>query len=254
MKPKVIIGCPIQNREWALPQYLGGIVNQTFPKKQTVLYFYANNCTDGTAEALRKFARAYSDKYAGIYIDEAKIYKGRQDPQDRNKKRDYTLFAVARNGFLKNVKTIMNVLQGATHLFSVDSDVVLPPKALDTLLSEEKDMISLLLYNGTAYGLVPGADEIGVDFYNIAAGPDENNNFYPIPGGEVKANGKAKVSVTGACVLMTSEVINCGAMYQPHPQGEDIPFCIEVIKQGYEIWCKSEPSPQHLRQTAYKPK
>jgi glycosyltransferase involved in cell wall biosynthesis len=126
----VTIACPVRDREIYLPYYLKNILNQTYPKQLTNLFFVANNVTDSSLQILKSFKKKYSEKYPLIRIDR---YDNDKIPYDGEKRmvrgknmQVYSFLAELRNYICKNTET--------DYLFSVDSDIMLLPDTLERLI------------------------------------------------------------------------------------------------------------------------
>lgn len=236
MNPVVMIGCPVQNREEVIKYYLEHIGNLDYPKKKIILLFFVNNTDDNTARIIKAFYRKHLEEYLDCLIfEDNKVYKGRQDGQHRMS-RDFTLFSIVRNRFLDYAKNY----QGWDYLFSVDSDVLVPPETLEKLLSRDKDIISALVYNGKAwdkrtktynYRIFRKDPITGREGYTFHTNiPDE---IFP-------------VDLTGACTLIRREVIEAGVKYKPFHRGEDLPFCISAKEKGFNIFLDPTIQTIHL--------
>lgn len=117
----VTIACPIRDREAYLPSYLQAIVNQTYPRCFTNLFFVTNNITDNSIKILKQFKEKYSKKYPLIRLDNLNNDKIPYDGEKRLVRardgRVYNHLAELRNYITNNVNT--------DFLFSVDSDIML---------------------------------------------------------------------------------------------------------------------------------
>ena len=160
-KPIVLIGCPAQNRQDCIADYLKHIYELAYPKDRIILSFFVNNSTDRTGEIIQDFLNVHKDEYKAVKYHEGKVLKGRQDNQTRLTRRDYNLFAVVRNTFLRKIKPF-----DFDYFFSVDSDVLLNPDDLNQLLSHKKDVVSAVLFNGV---------KDNIDYYNIFKMTNQTN-------------------------------------------------------------------------------
>ena len=128
---------------------------------------------------------------------------------------------------------IQRVLDGGyDYLFSIDTDLILQPETLVTLLDADKDIVSEIFWtngwcNAWMYDQYGGAD----------------------PGW---ANpGLYQCGMTGALTLMKAEVFKAGVNYSPIPNlrklwGEDRSFCIRAACHGFEMWVDSHFPAEHL--------
>ena len=129
-------------------------------------------------------------------------------------------------------RTIRVALSGGyDYLFSVDTDLVLHPDTLVTLMATGKDIVSELFYtNGWANAWREGQ--------------------YTPPEPEWKTPGLYRVGMTGACMLVRRNVLEAGVDYSPVSNlgmwGEDRHFCIRAAVHGFGLWTDTHCPPEHL--------
>lgn len=128
---------------------------------------------------------------------------------------------------------IERVLDGQyDYLFSIDTDLVLQPETLETLLNADKDIVSEIFWtNGWCNAWM----------HDQSAGMSA----------EWVTPGLYQVGMTGACTLMKRKVFDAGVDYSPIPNikslwGEDRFFCIRAACHGFEMWVDSHFPPEHL--------
>ena len=118
------------------------------------------------------------------------------------------------------------------YLFSIDTDLVLQPETLETLLDADKDIVSEIFWtNGWCNAWM----------HDQSAGMKA----------EWSTPGLYRVGMTGACTLMKAEVFDAGVDYSPIPNikslwGEDRFFCIRAACHGFEMWVDSHFPAEHL--------
>lgn len=231
----VTIACPIRDREDYLPYYLDNILQQTYPKELTNLFFVTNNITDNSIKILKKFKTHNSHKYPLIRIDS---YNNEKIPYDGEKRLAramdnsvYDFLAHLRNYICMNVNT--------EYLFSVDSDIMLYPDTLEKLINWDKKCISALVCNGHMFAkLQEKYKKIDKYKYTNVLKRNIKGTFTHFRKSELK--GLIEVDCTGAVYLIAREIYkNCE--YKADRQGEDIPFCIDVQKKMKEkIYCDTD--------------
>lgn len=121
---------------------------------------------------------------------------------------------------------------GYDYWFSVDTDLILHPLTLATLLDADKDIVSEIFWtNGWCNGWL----------YDQAAGMcDEWHN-----------PGLYEVGMTGACTLAKRKVFET-IDYTPIPNivaalwGEDRHFCIRAACAGFQMWIDTHYPAEHL--------
>lgn len=234
----IIIGCPVQNRDWILPYYLDHIYKLDYDKKEIILVFLVNDSLDNTLNILLDFQRKHESEYNGIIINNA-IYGLK--PDDRNKGRNsqsFHQFTVVRNRWIEIIKGI-----NADWVFSIDSDILVPSNSLKKLISNNKDICSMLV-NNSLHRM-----GFGKDCFNIMKlGGLSKDKYAHIM--EFELNSLFQVDVTGAAYLIRKNVFN-NTTYQYHNQGEDIGFCRNARMNGYEIWCDSSLYANHIMDRKY---
>jgi hypothetical protein len=218
-----MLGCPISKNR-ILPTYLEYLYNLDYPKTNIHLAFLVNNCTDDTYEILDVFKEEHINEYREIdvwFIDG--LSPGYIDG-DRYKKRDYRAFAKIRNIWLSMMSDVDE------YIFSLDSDILVPPYSLKRLLSHGKEIISLLVYH-----------QLGQ--YNILKErmfQNKYSNMYEFPREVIE------VAATGAAILIHRTVIDEGVRYEFHRQGEDLGFCQNARDYGFKIYCDAGLEAEHI--------
>lgn len=129
---------------------------------------------------------------------------------------------------------IQRVLDGGyDYLFSIDTDLVLQPETLETLLDADKDIVSEIFWtNGWCNAWM----------YDQSAGMSA----------EWMTPGLYQVGMTGALTLMKRKVFDAGVNYSQIPNlkkalwGEDRWFCVRAACHGFELWVDSHFPAEHL--------
>lgn len=122
-----------------------------------------------------------------------------------------------------------------SHLFFMDSDMSFPPYTLSRLLNHDKDIVGgLYTVKTPPFNTVAFLDE--------DTGAKEWTSWNPENMQLKKVAGLA----TG-CMLVKRQVLEALEWpyfeYRPDPEGrhkfmsEDVVFCIDARKKGFEIWC-----------------
>lgn len=151
---KILISCPVSNRDWILPYYLNHIYDIEYDKSMIDIYWIVNNCSkkDKTLDMLRDFKKKHKNKYNSITIEiyNSKIIFDKNFQDSRVKhirdEKTYKWLAKLRNKILKKAISL-----NCDYLLSVDSDILVKPDILNRLLEHDKDIVSSLIYNGYLY-------------------------------------------------------------------------------------------------------
>ena len=137
--------------------------------------------------------------------------------------------------------TIKRALDGNyDYWFSIDSDVIIQPETLQTLIDADKDIVSEIFWT---------MSKIGTWWCNgwMFDQCDADGHF-----DEWKNAGLYKVGMTGACTLVKTDVFKSGVDYSPIPcirrclVGEDRWFSIRAACAGFEMWLDTHYPAEHL--------
>ena len=219
--PRVMIGCPVRNRAWILPHFLQNLTALVYPPEQIEYCFVINDCTDETELILQEFAHRFP---ARLLYDNSSRPGGWQRGSYR-----FSRLAELRNRLLDEF-----LHSDCAYLFSVDSDIMVPPAALQQLMQANKDIVSALVCNG---------EEIGDDqFYNVFQQVDERL----IPIRDFPRQGIFPVDCTGAAYLIKRQVIAAGVRYNSRWGAEDIGFCKEAKQHDFAIFCHGAIECDHI--------
>ena len=137
---------------------------------------------------------------------------------------------------------------GASHLFFVDSDMTFPPNTLIRLLMTEKDIV------GTSYFMRRQSERMTTVRVLNAAG--ELEILFEPP----KELTKVAAVGTGCMLISTAALKNIpqpwfNLTFEPSGelnQGEDIWFCEQARKAGYDIWCEPSLNVGHVGDYVYQ--
>ncbi len=252
MNKKILIACPISNREWVLNHYLNNILNIDYPKDLISFYFIINNSSDKSYEILKKFKDENKSIYSNIKIE---VYNSKNKFKDERineirEKHTYNWLSELRNKILKECYS-----NDYDFLFSCDSDIIVPSNILKRLLSNNQDMVAGLIYNG--YLFTPPNSPKDYDpiinaykFPNILKGNIKEGYLhivnYRVKNPNLNPEGTlVEVDFTGAVFLASKEVCKV-AKYTWHKQGEDEPFSRTIKEAGYALYCDASCYSQHM--------
>ena len=215
--PKIVVGCPVWNRAWALPQYLKALRDLEYPNK--AFLFLEDNSTDDTLPILETFQGVCPNQ---TWITRAAIPDTAGHRRGEYGRDGYVRMAALRNRFLD-----LFLETDGDYLLSIDSDVIAPPDTVRRLLE---------LMDGATIAGAALCNEAGKRLDGRTAG-----NFMVKQGEQIihpdtyPLSGVMNVAVVGAVSLIPRQVIANGARYKPHKQGEDLGFADEAHKRGYRF-------------------
>lgn len=186
--------------------------------------FIVNDSTDDTMAILQEFARQSSSP--------VHITLQNMDNRHSSSRGAYNIDNLV---ILRNTLLDIFLKTRCSHLFSVDSDILVTPESLKELIKLNLPVVSLLVRNDHHLG------ELG--YYNIMKLQDDH--YRPI---QVFPRGcPIPVDCTGAGYLIQRWVIEeKGVRYCPNRQGEDAGFCTDARAKGIRIWCHTGLESTHV--------
>ncbi len=241
--PQIVIGAPISNRSAYLPYYLSNLYALNYPKSQLSFYFIINNSQDNSEQILQQFKSDHEHEYNNITID---YYHGNKHaPKDERTneirlKHSYKFLSTLRNMLLKY--TVKNKY---SHLFSVDSDIMVKPDSLNKLLVAQTDIISGLIFNGFLHAPNSPHSFPNILKYNDKGVLEHVSNWYVKNGSTLTESKIIEIDANGAISLISNKA--CSELsYGFDIQGEDIFFCKMAQKKGYKLYADLSCFNDHL--------
>jgi len=211
----IVIGGPVRNRAWN-PEYLKALRDLDYPDK--AFLFLENDSTDATLSILRQFASEWGARVVSESFPGPGHHRGEYNTDS------YARLAAVRNRFVE-----LFLESDAEYLFSVDSDVIVPPDILTRLLAiaerDEKVIVGAAICNVAGCQL---DGRVAGNFMIKKADQIIHPPKYPLAG-------VIDVDVIGACYLIPRQVFENGVRYGAHMQGEDIAFCLVASDKGYRM-------------------
>lgn len=234
----VMIGCPVRNRAWVLPRYLEHLDRLDYPRQRLQYCFIINDCIDRTAKILDDFAARPGIRAQLIYAGKAvsapvvsfpSATTGSNQPEQRGR------YSLSRLAFLRNLLLAAFLASDCQYLFSVDSDILVPPRALRELLDDNCQVVSALVCNGHQLG--------DTRIYNILRREQDHYEYIR----EFPRDSVFPVDCTGAAYLIRRDVIeDYHVTYSAKKGGEDIGFCENAALQGVRLYCDGRLECQHI--------
>ena len=250
---KILISCPISDREWVLPQYLEKLYSIDYPKKLISFYFIINHSSDKSSDIIKEFKRKYKHEYGHIKIE---FYDSRNRFKDDRGSKTRSELTYHWLSELRNKIINECVKRNYDYLFSCDSDILVPSDIIKRLLSHKKDMVASLIYNGYLYTPPKALStyepmDNAYKYPNILKGNPYTGYKHIVNYGVKNPNlinedeCLQEVDFTGAVFLATRQVCEVGR-YKWHSQGEDEPFCRSIKDKEYNIYCDLSCYSQHM--------
>jgi len=167
-----------------------------------------------------------------------------------NNQTKYEKDEITHNWQNNNFKDVVNMKNTLLHyalkynydyIFFIDSDIILHPKSLKSLLNADKDMISNIFWTKWQPQDEPNPNAWDFDNYSFIDGTMQ----------KLKTKGYHRVGMTGACTLIKRKILESGVNWNPisnvsYSFWEDRAFCIKVAINNFEIWTDSHYPAIHL--------
>lgn len=221
---KILIGAPVRQSEGIFKEYLKSLDNLEKPC-QVDRFFYLHNSPD-----LAKYLKP--NEYLNATTEE-------EYEKDENahywKAVNLQIVTYLKNELLKRT-----VEGGYGYFMLVDSDLILHPKTLVSLLEADKKIVAEVFWTKWQLDSEPLPNAWDLDQATSYAG---NYDLW-------KQSGVYRVGGTGACILIHRSVIEAGVNYNPlynlSFRGEDRGFCIRAVARDYEIYLDTHYPAIHL--------
>ena len=221
---KILITAPLRQDIDIFLEYQKGLDALEVPEGYEVSrFFVVNNCRE---------IIPYIKNAEYVVADTGKEY------EKTGNDHLWTLELMRTMSDLRN-RTITEMLTGGyDYWFSVDTDIVLDPRTLRTLIEADKDIVSEIFWTQAPSGRY----WCNAWMVDQAAGMKE----------DWKKPGLYRCGMTGALTLVKREVFSAGVDYTPIPniysalRGEDRHFCVRAACAGFELWIDSHCPAEHL--------
>ena len=214
---RILIAAPLKQAVGIFREYQNALDRLIIPDGVTVdRFFVVNDCDEVIPEIRGNYTVINTgDRYEKAVNDH--IWTGA----------NLEKMPLLRNACIQRVLDF-----GYDFMFSIDTDLILQPETLVTLLEANKDIVSEIFWtNGWCNAWM----------YDQYGGADPN---WTIPG-------LYPCGMTGALTLMKAEVFKAGVNYSSIPNlkklwGEDRSFCIRAACHGFTMWIDSHYPAEHL--------
>ena len=221
---KILITAPLRQEPDVFDAYQDGLDRLEIPEDTMVSrFFVVNDC----AEVLPHIREA-----TYIVTNTGEAYEKTHNDHL------WTLDLMWKMGELRN-RTIREMLSGGfDYWLSIDTDIVVDPKTLKTLMAADKDIVSEIFWTQAPNGR-----------YWCNAWMTDQSAGMPE---EWRKPGLYRCGMTGALTLVKRKVFEAGVDYSRIPnihtalRGEDRHFCVRAACAGFELWIDSHCPARHL--------
>lgn len=222
---KILITAPARQELKVFHEYQQSVDNLVVPDGFTLDRFYVINDCPELIPAL------HTDAHYRVFNTGEAYAKTHNDHiwSDSNMRTMETL---------RNLTIQYALDNGYDYWFSVDTDLVLHPLTLKTLIEADKDIISEIFWSTSQ----------DVNTWCNAWMCDQGSGMPA----EWRNPGLYQCGMTGACTLVKRHVLEAGVSYLHIPNiqralfGEDRHFCVRAAVHGFELWVDTHYPATHL--------
>ena len=221
---KILITAPLRQDADVFEAYQDGLDRLEIPEDTEVSRFFVVNDCDEVIPHIR------NAEY--IVADTGEAY------QKTSNDHLWTLDLMWKMGELRN-RTIQEMLDGGfDYWLSIDTDIVVAPETLKTLMDADKDIVSEIFWTQAPNGRY----WCNAWMVDQSAGMPE----------EWRKPGLYRCGMTGALTLVKRRVFEAGVDYTRIPnihqalRGEDRHFCVRAACAGFGLWIDSHCPARHL--------
>lgn len=253
-KKKILIGSPISQKPAILKEFLASL-DRLEMSTFTCDYFFVD---DYNVEESAKLLQAFSSKHSPnctIYKPEK---KGEKDFICNDEKHHWDESHIWRVAEFKNKMLAQGKEKGYDYVFLIDSDLVLHPKTLESLISAGKDIVANIFWTLWPGVTVPQPNVWVANQYNLyktyrynellsRAEVSKREGEFLNP---LKMPGVYEVGGLGACTLISQNALQKGVnfnnIYNVTLWGEDRFFCIRAIALGLSLFVDTHYPAYHI--------
>ena len=221
---RILITAPLRQDPDVFQAYQDGLDRLEIPEDCQVSRFFVVNDCDEVIPHIR------GAEYATVNTGDTY--------EKTNSDHIWTLNLMWKMGDLRN-RTIMEMLMyGFDYWLSIDTDIIVDPKTLRTLIEADKDIVSEIFWTQAPNG----------KWWCNAWNYDQ----YSQPEEEWRKPGLYRCGMTGALTLVKRRVFEAGVDYTKIPninqalKGEDRHFCVRAACAGFEMWIDTHCPARHL--------
>lgn len=219
---KILLGCPIKERAWAIPDWYDAIERQGIDVRVACI---VSPSEDATEELLReRGVIIINDERPGRSVHDI-------DTHVWGDETTYSYMAGLRN-WLSNAA----FRAGADYFFSLDSDIILPKGALQKLLTFAESHPGVV---APAVNMVSG---IGAPVWNTMQWLSRD---FPNRGERTPPPKKGPVDIIMAAMLLDRNAMEL-CRWEGHGQGEDIGFSLSAYENMVPLWWMPDIKCTHM--------
>lgn len=252
MSEKILLGSPVRQKPEILTEFLLSLTELDTTGLSLDFFFVDDNEDAASSQMLRSFS---CGEAAVTVVKASDIVPDLSENSYSEHNWDYDL--IERVADMKNHIIDAAKAGDYTHLFFIDSDIVLHPQSLKQLLSDGKDIVANIFWTrfsiwDTLHPQVWQMDQRALydprdrktkkRAYKTAKEIEFVESF--------KQKGVFRVGGLGACTLISRRVLEAGvnfsSLYNISFWGEDRSFCIRAVAAGFELFVDTHYPAYHL--------
>jgi len=251
---KVLIGIPVRDRAWILPEYLDKIRSLDLTDVEVYYVFIVDHSTDNTLTILESKTKNWENCSIIVWAgDEIPADSPKHDHKHRQECGIYS-----RLKELREIIRLKAVELGVDYLFSVDSDVLVEPDCLQRLLAHELDFVYPTSVDSQSEGVVTA--------WRLKGDPNNPWSKVGLRWVRIKdAVGVIPVFYCGCAFLVSSKVLlECTYLFEPNNferaldmpvNGEDLWFACSAERKSIPRFLDTDCRVRHVKsELLYQPK
>jgi len=230
---------PLRKPPGILELHLRSLENLQLNSLNTTFSFFDDNTDAESSKVFEKYlSRNANWKELKFELDEVEHF----DPEKR-----WSLPLYDRITKIKDAAIAHFLETNYDYLFFTDADLILHPKTLECLLEQNKDFCSEIFWTRFK----------GSEIYSPNAWFAKHRGFDKQDLMLLAQKGTHPVDFTGACTLLSRDILKSGVRFQKIPNieylGEDKHFCIRSSVMGYQAFCNTNYPAFHIYEDSYIP-
>lgn len=234
MKKRILHFSPVKKENEIVNLHLKSLGDLNISDIDITFTFFDDNTDKLSSLLIKKFIE--SNKNAILFNNEQILI----DENLNIQKDRWTPDLYNRITLIKNYAISYFLNGNYDYLFLTDSDLILHPETLKTLLKQDKHFCAEIFWTKFK----------GSPTYSPNAWYSSNIGFSLEDLLQFKKKGTYKVDFTGACTLLSRTILKENVTFKKIPNvnylGEDKHFCIRASVNGYEIYVNTEYPAFHL--------
>lgn len=233
--PYVVAATIAKNRAWSLLEWYFSL--RTQDKVPNATFVLLNDCSDFSESLMSDLSFAAGSRWDERLYD---LHFEVINTGDHGYDRIYPRYSTANLATLRNemMDRVLARWPQCTHVWSVDSDVLPDPDVLEKLLEANLPVVAAVVANnatGAVFNFFGGSDDdgprrAGLDVMALTF------NTSPF-----------EVTMTGACVLISRDVLDAGVRYADHPRGEDVAWSVSARNAGFPLHVHPLARTRHIQ-------